>query len=141
MKAVTLNETEWSVLAFPKTKRAVRADALKTWMADVFPPAMKEMVGPNIQNEEVSGTLKLEPAGADKTFRYAVLSGEVRLVLADRTKVTHTGKLEMLLTYPLDTETVGSMQAVYEGIYPETDPKQSRTTSRKFVAAIESRPE
>jgi hypothetical protein len=140
VQAVAMMEEDWSVLSYPKTKKEVQAGAMKLWMAEVFPAGMKEMVGPNIQNDEVTGTLTFQPAGADKAYRYAIVSGEVRLVLAGRTKVTHTGKLDMLLKYSLDADAVVSMQAVYEGNYPETDPKQNRTTWRKFIAAMESLP-
>lgn len=137
VKAIPVPAQEWNDLKYPKAKQDIDAKSLKTILRDIFPPAMKEMVGPNIHNEEITGVLNFVAAGSDAKYRYATLTGEVKFILAGRTKVTHGGTFEAVLKYPLDKESVSQIKAVFEGIYPETDSKQQRITKRKYLAVVE----
>lgn len=139
VKAISMGTEVWSDLTWSGQSKAVSAKSLLPWLKDMFPPAMKEMVGPNVRNEAATGTLTLKPAGKDAKHRYAILSGKVDLVLAGRSSVTHTGTLELVLTYPLQTDNLISLQGTFRGSYPEGDPRRGTSTVHPYTAAVEFR--
>jgi hypothetical protein len=137
VKAIPVPSKDWNILEYPQNPREVPSNGLKVIFRELFPPAMKEMVGPDIHNEDISGTLTLAPAGSDSKYQYATLTGEVRFILAARTKVLHSGKLQAVIKYPKNKTEISHFQAYYEGTYPETDTFRNRKTDHKVVAIME----
>src|SRR5262249_30172597 len=87
---------------------------------------------------KISGSLRLEPAGADKAGRYALLRGKIKLAKGDDTESGFEGTLQAGLTYGPQAPRGQSVRAVVEGDYLY---RLRETQRMPLVAAIESRPE
>lgn len=138
VQPIALTSAEWATLAHPSASRTVAAELLRVWLEQVFPVGMKEMVGANIHNDRVGGSLTLRPAGSDTKYRYAILSGMVALTLAGRTQVEHDGTLKVVLAYPKTGSGIVALKGILNGTYPETDSFQNRVTQHPYVVVLES---
>jgi hypothetical protein len=137
VEVVPVTAEQWQALSFPDKSREVESEALKSWLVQMYPPAIRT-VDQSKPFTKMSGSLKLEPAGADRQRRYALLRGEVRLAKGDDTQSAFEGTLQAVLTYRRDSPEVRSLRAVVEGDYVY----RIRGTQRiPLMAAIESRPE
>jgi hypothetical protein len=137
VEVVAIPAEEWKALALPEKTKAIDAAALKNWLIQVYPPAIRA-ADEKKPFTRFTGSLKLEPAGADKQARYALLRGEIKLAKADENGSAFEGTLQAVLTYGLESPDVKSVRAVVEGDYLY----KTRGTQRiPVVAAVESRPE
>jgi hypothetical protein len=137
VEVVAMKADDWKALALPEKAREVEAAALKSWLVQLYPAGIRtaDQSKPFTRS---SGSLKLEPAGADKAGRYALLRGKIQLAKGDDKESAFEGTLQAVLTYALDAPGVKSVRAVVEGDYLY----RLRTTQRMpLVAAVESRPE
>jgi hypothetical protein len=137
VEVVPMKADDWKPLAFAPKGKEIEAEALKSWLVWLYPAGIRA-ADEQKRFQKFSGTLKLEPAGSDDKFRYAVLRGKVRLEKGSDTESAFEGELEVVLTYRRDAAEVQSVRGVVEGTYLY----RTRGTSReKLRAAIESRPE
>ncbi len=128
---------EWSVLAFPETPREVKPEALRAWLVQMYPPAIRT-ADQEKPFTKIVGSLKLEPAGADVHGRYAVLHGDVHLTKGDEKESAFQGRLQAVLSYRREGPEVQSLRGVVEGDYLY---RIRGTQTIPLIAAIESRPE
>jgi hypothetical protein len=137
VEVVAMAAEDWKALAFPEKAKEIDAAALRSWLVQLYPPAIRT-ADEKKPFTRITGSLKLEPAGADEKVRYALLRGEVKLAKGDEKESAFEGTLQVVLTYGLDAPEVKSVRAVVEGEYLY----RIRGTQRlPIVAAIESRPE
>ena len=116
---------------------ATRAEVLKSWLVRLYPAGIRA-ADEKKSFQKFSGTLKLEPAGSNDQFRFALLRGKVLLAKGGDTESAFEGQLEVVLTYRLDAAQVQSVRGVVQGTYLY----RTRATSRqKLRVAIESRPQ
>jgi hypothetical protein len=137
VEVVPMGAADWKALAFPETAREIEAETLRSWLVQLYPPAIRtaDQVKPF---HKITGRLKLEPAGADRKGRHALLSGEVRLARGDDKESAFEGTLRIVLTYPPDAPEVQLLRGVVEGEYLY---RMRGTQRMPLKAAIESRPE
>jgi hypothetical protein len=145
VEVVSLEPLDWQPLAWPTDSRSVEASALAKWLSQVYPPGVMERTNPVTKRvygiESVTGTLSMVPAGSDRTQRYALLRGNVRLHDDGDDDFSYEGSLSIVLTYRLDDPNVHSLRGVFEGIYPRTDPMRNRRREIPLQAVFESRPQ
>lgn len=136
VEVVPMKVDEWQTLSFPERSRAIEPDALRSWLVQLYPAAIRT-VDQRKPFRTVTGSLKLEPAGADKEGRYALLRGKVHLAKGDDTESAFEGAVQAVVTYRLDGPAVQSVRGVIEGDYLY----RMRATQRlPLRAALESRP-
>jgi hypothetical protein len=137
VEVVSMKADQWQPLALPTGAKDVDAELLKDWLVWLYPAAIRA-VDEAKRFQTFSGKLKLEPAGADKDGRYAVLRGEVRLAKGNDKESAFEGKLQLVLTYGSEATGVRSVRGVVEGDYIY---RMGGTQRIAMQAAIESRPE
>jgi hypothetical protein len=137
VEVVPMKAEDWQALALPEKAREVEAAALKRWLVQLYPAGIRT-ADQSKPFTRISGSLKLEPAGADRAGRYALLRGKVRLAKGGDQESAFEGTLRAVLTYGLDAPGVKSLRAVVEGAYLY---RLRKTQRMPLVAAIESRPE
>src|SRR5262249_29244601 len=79
VEVVPMKPEDWKPLAFPTKGKEIDAEVVKNWLVWLYPAGIRaadEMK----RFQKFSGTLKLEPAGSDEKFRYALLRGQIQLV-------------------------------------------------------------
>ncbi|MBI1914667.1 MAG: hypothetical protein HYS12_08010 [Planctomycetes bacterium] len=137
VEVVAMKAEEWKVLAFPGKTREIQAAALKNWLVQLYPAAIRaaDQAKPFTN---VTGSLTLEPAGVDKVGRYALLRGKIHLAKGDDNESAFEGTLQAVVTYRSDAAEVKSLRGVVEGDYLY---RTRGTHKLPIVAAIESRPE
>jgi hypothetical protein len=137
VEVVPMKARDWKPLALPEKAKEVEAAALKSWLVQLYPAGIRT-ADQSKPFTKISGSLKLEPAGADQAGRYALLRGKLKLAKGDDKQSAFEGTLQAVLTYGLDAAGVKSVRAVVEGDYLY----RLRATQRMpLVAAIESRPD
>ena len=137
VEVVPMKAEEWKALALLEKVKAVEAAALKGWLAQLYPAGIRT-ADQRKAFTQITGTLRLEPAGADKTGRYALLRGKIKLAKGDDNESAFEGLVNAVLIYGLDAREVKSVRAVVEGDYLY----RLRGTQRMpLVAVVESRPE
>lgn len=137
VEVVPMTADQWRTFALPSQAKEVEAEVLKDWLVWLYPAAIRA-ADENKRFQHFSGTLKLEPAGADQNGRYALLRGAIRLAKGNDNESTFEGSLQVVLTYPQDEPVVKSVRGIVEGDYLY----RTRGTQRMpMKVAIESRPE
>jgi hypothetical protein len=137
VEVVAMKAEQWEALALPEKAKEIEAATLKSWLVHLYPPGIRT-ADQSKAFTKISGSLKLEPAGADKADRYAMLRGKIKLAKGDDNESAFEGFLQAVLIYGLDTREVKSVRAVVEGDYLY----RLRGTQRMpLVAVVESRPE
>jgi len=137
VEVVPMEADAWKPLLFPEKPREIEAETLRTWLVQMYPPAIRT-VDQRKPFQKIAGRLKLTPAGADQNGRHALLSGEVQLTKGDDSQSAFEGTLQLVLSYRPDAPEVQSVRGVVEGDYLY----RIRGTQRlPLKAAIESRPE
>lgn len=137
VEVVPMKAGDWKPLEFPARKTEIAADVLKRWLVWLYPAGIRA-ADEQKPFQKFGGTLHLQSAGSDDTFRYALLHGEIRLEKQNDSESAFEGKLEAVLSYRHDVPEVRSVRGVVEGTYLY----RTRGTSRELLrVAIESRPE
>ncbi len=137
VEVIPMKPDDWKHLAFPDKTREIEAEILRSWLVQLYPPAIRT-VDQLKPFQKITGSLRLEPAGSDEKGRYALLRGEVRLAKGDEKESAFEGTLQAVVTYRLDAPEPRSIRGVVEGDYLY----RIRGTQRlPLKAAIESRPE
>ena len=137
VEVVAMKAEEWRVLAFPEETQEVEAEILRNWLVQLYPAGIRT-ADQSKPFTKITGSLRLEPAGADQKGRYALLRGKVRLAKGDDQESAFEGTLQAVVRYPRDALEVRSLRGVIEGDYVY----RIRGTRRMpLVAAIESRPQ
>jgi hypothetical protein len=98
VEVVPMTADDWKSLAFASTGKEIEAEALKSWLVWLYPAGIRA-ADEQKRFHKFTGTLTLEPAGADVKFRYALLRGKVRLAKGGDTESTFEGEFEAVLTY------------------------------------------
>jgi hypothetical protein len=137
VEVVPMKAPEWKAFSFPEKAKQIEAEVLRPWLVQLYPAGIRT-ADQRKPFTTMTGALKLEPAGADKAGRYALLRGKIKLAKGDDKESAFEGTLQAVLTYGLDAPEVKSVRAVVEGAYLY----RLRATERlPLVAAIESRPD
>src|SRR5215831_12153521 len=140
VEVVPMKAEEWKALALPEKAREVEAAALKRWLVQLYPAGIRT-ADQSKPFTRISGSLRLEPAGADRAGRYALLRGKIKMAKGGDKESAFEGTLQAVLTYGLDTPEVQSVRAVGEGDYLYRELRGRGTQRMPMVFAIESRPE
>lgn len=136
VEVVRTSPETWKLLAFPDEPRDVEAQALKAWLVQLYPAAIRT-VDQSKPFKTIAGSLKLQASGGDGKRRTALLRGDVRLSKGDETESAVEGRLELVLTYSADAADVVSVRGFFEGTYFY---RQRGELKFQLTAAIESRP-
>jgi hypothetical protein len=137
VEVVSMKPDDWKPFAYPPKDKEIEAEGLKNWLVWLYPAGIRA-ADEKRPFQKFSGTLKLEPAGADDTFRYALVRGPVQLAKGGEAESAFEGQIEVVLKYRPDAAEVQSVRGVIEGTYLY----RTRGTSREQLrVAIESRPE
>jgi hypothetical protein len=137
VEVVSMKPDAWKPIAFAPKGKEIEAEFLKSWLVWLYPAGIRA-ADEKKPFQKFTGTLKLEPAGSDGKFRYALLRGQVLLAKGGDAESAFEGQLEVVLTYRPDAVEVQSVRGVVEGTYLY----RTRGTNRqKLRVAIESRPE
>jgi len=137
VEIVAMKAEEWKALALPEKAKEIEATAVKSWLVQLYPAGIRT-ADQSKPFTKISGSLKLEPAGSDKTGRYALLRGKIKLAKGDDNESAFEGNLQAVLTYGLDARKVKSVRAVVEGDYLY---RLRETQRMPLVAVVESRPD
>jgi hypothetical protein len=140
VEIVPMRAEDWKALALPEKAKGIEATALKNWLVHFYPAGIRT-ADQRKPFTQITGTLQLEPAGADKHSRYALLRGKVKLAKGDEKESAFEGNLQAVLTYGLQSPEVQSVRAVGEGDYLYRELRGRGTQRMPLVVAIESRPE
>lgn len=139
---VTTRAEDWAPFAWTENARILATESIQPWISVAYPPAKFEMVGrSSFPNTIVAGKLAWRPAGSDDRHRYALATGDLTLVLEGRDRVEYGGRIEIVLTYDLDSSEIRSIRGVILGTYPSYDVGKDRSHDLRFAALFESRPE
>jgi hypothetical protein len=137
VEIVSMTPDDWKPFVFAPKGKEIEADVLKRWLVWLYPAGIRA-ADEKKPFQKFHGKLKVDPAGSDDKFRYALLRGQVLLAKGGDTESAFEGQLEAVLTYRLDAAEVQSVRGVIEGVYLY----RTRGTRReKLRVAIESRPE
>jgi hypothetical protein len=137
VEVVPMKAEEWTALALPEKAKEVEAAVLKSWLVQLYPAGIRT-ADQGKPFTRITGSLKLEPAGSDRTGRYALLRGKIQVAKGDDKESAFEGTLQAVLTYGLDAAEVKSVRAVVEGDYLY---RLRETRRMPLVAAVESRPD
>jgi hypothetical protein len=137
VEVVSMKADDWKPFAYAPKGKDIAAQVLRNWLVWLYPAGIRA-ADEKKPFQKFSGTLKLEPAGSDAKFRYAVLRGKVALAKGGDTESAFEGQLEVVLTYRPDVAEVQSVRGVVEGTYLY---RTRETSPQKLRVAIESRPE
>jgi hypothetical protein len=116
VEIVSMEADDWKPLAFAAKGRDIEAEVLKNWLVRLYPAGIRA-ADEKKPFQKFSGTLKLEPAGSDEKFRYALFRGKVVLTKGGDAESAFEGQLELVLTYRMDEAEVQSVRGVVEGTY------------------------
>jgi hypothetical protein len=137
VEVVSMKPDDWKPFAYTPKSQDVEAEVLKKWLVWLYPAGIRAADEKKLF-QKFSGTLKLEPAGSDDRFRYALLRGKVVLTKGGEAESAFEGQFEVVLTYRPDAGEVQSVRGVVEGTYLY---RTRGTSPQKLRVAIESRPE
>jgi hypothetical protein len=136
VEVVPMKAEQWRPLTFPSGVTEIAADHLKDTLVWLYPAGIRT-ADETKRFQAFTGTLTLEPAGADKEHRYALLRGAVKATKASDKESAFEGTLDLVLTYGPDSPRVHSVHGVVAGdfIY-----RTGGIQRMPLTAAIESRP-
>src|SRR5262249_4135614 len=77
VEVVPMKAEDWKALAFPEKARDVEAETLRSWLVQLYPPAIRT-VDQKEPFREITGRLELEPAGGRHKVRKATQSRDNR---------------------------------------------------------------
>jgi hypothetical protein len=137
VEVVPMKAEEWKALALPEKAKEVEAAVLKSWLVQLYPAGIRT-ADQSKPFTKITGSLRLEPAGSDRTVRYTLLRGKIQVAKGDDKESAFEGTLQAVLTYGLDAAEVKSVRAVVEGDYLY---RLRETQRMPLVAAVESRPD
>jgi len=147
VQPVPMKADEWKALSYSDRPREIDAEFFRACVTEIFPGAIRAASSPRAPGfaSKLPGTLKLEPAGSDEKFRYALLHGPVQLFYtrslgnkAEPSEPKFSGTLQAVVKYGLTTPEVHSLRGMIDGNYLYM-PGPNGTF--KMTAAVESRPE
>lgn len=131
VEAVPMSDDLRKALAWPASPRDLSAADLRPWLAQIYPPAIMDGKG---GFRKIDGTFRLESAGSDDKFRYALLEGEAQFVLDNAARTSYEGTLSVVLRYARQGG-LSSLRGVLETTF------QKGPDSISMTATIESRPD
>ena len=144
VEVVHLNDDDWAPLNYSHRSKTVDASQLSKWLSQVYPPGVMERTNPRTKRvyriQTVTGDLAYSPAGSNREFRYAVLTGRVRLTDEGPDRFSYAGRIDLALTYPRTKDRVASIRGTFAGIYPRFDRKRQQIRHIPLEAVFESRP-
>lgn len=135
VEPVALGKRELKALRYPEAEREIRAQELGSWFEQIYPPAQMSRSG---MVEQIAGSLTLAPAGRDAQQRYAILTGDIAMVLDDRGATEYGGMVEIVLGYAEGALEPSFVRGVFGGIFPRSDRMSGRMHEIMVIAAIES---
>ena len=145
VEVVPMTKADWKPLAWPDKERTVSANALKSWLSQIYPPGVMERTNPQTKVvyaiKATEGDLKLTPLKQEGEERQAILRGVVRLTDEGPDEFSHQGILEIVLTYRKGEASPHSLRGYFDGLYPRNDRMHRDIRWLPLQAAIESIPE
>ena len=147
VEVVPITEGERELLSWSPEARTLDAAALKSWLAQIYPPGVMERTNPQTKEayriESVEGTLTLTPAGTRGKHRFMMLRGTIGLTdegedYFSEDHFSYDGKLEILLAYPQGSGDFSALRGVFDGIYPRFDRMHNRQRNIPLRAVFES---
>lgn len=138
VRAVALSAEQRKALSFPAETKTVEAEMLRSWLELLQLPRVRE-ADANVPFKRMAGSLKLQRAGADAKFRYAIMTGSIVLT-KDEGQSSAEVAFQGVVMYGLDRPDVHSLRGVFEGEY-QYRPGRGTAQPIKISAALESVPE
>lgn len=143
VETVPMTPVEWMALSPPEKEdgKTLEAESLRSWLVHLYPAGIRT-ADQKVPFRKIIGSLKLETAGSDKNFRYALLRGKIHLAKGEGAAVeaasAFEGTMEAVLSYRRDQSEVHTLRGVIEGNYLY---RIRGTKPMPLSVAIESRPE
>lgn len=119
-------------LTYSAKKRELKTADIQPWLEQMYPPAIMDGFGGFAR---ITGKLLASPAGQDKSYRYLLVTSDLTFELDNRGRSGYTGKLDLVLRYPLKSNALHSIRGVMVAEVPKGPELIPMTV------AIESRPE
>jgi hypothetical protein len=143
VEVVPMSPEEWGKLSLPEgsPSRRIEPETLRKWLVHLYPAGIRT-ADQQIPFRDMTGVLKLEPAGSTGESRYGLLQGAILLTkgagpAADATSAFE-GTLRAVLTYPRGGSEVQSLRGAIDGFYIY---RIRGDIPMPLRIAIESRPE
>lgn len=137
VEAVPTTKEVRESLRYPEQATALKAGALRSWLEQIYPPAVMDGKG---GFERIDAALTLRPAGRHGAGRCALVEGDVKFALDNTTRITYQGKLAAVVEYLDDSAEPQRVRGVCECVFPKHNPQGQVVERIRMTAAIESRP-
>lgn len=137
IEAVAINEKEQQILRYTGQTHKVEAQALKRWLAQMYPTAVMDGHG---GMNQITGTLTYTSAGENELHRYAVLRGNVRFELDNKTRISYQGPFDLVLRYTKTSEELESVWGTMTTKVPRADMKGKTVEMVAMTVALEPIP-
>lgn len=139
VEVVPVSAAQWQPLRYPAGARELDAKVFRPWLEQMYPPAVMDGLG---GFRSITGTLTIQPAGADREFRYAIVQGTIDFALDNEFAMRYQGPLELVLKYRHDSPDVATLRGTLTAKVPRQEFKGPRTVEYvTMTAAVESRPD
>jgi hypothetical protein len=138
VRAVALSAEQRDALAYPAEAKTVEAEMYRSWLELLQLPRVRE-ADATVPFKKIAGSLKLQPAGADAKFRYALMTGSITLA-KDEGQSSAEVTVQGVVRYRIDRPDVLSVRGVIAGLY-HYRLRGAEHASMKLSAALESTPE
>jgi hypothetical protein len=119
-------------LSYSAHEHEIKVADIQPWLEQMYPPAIMDGFG---GFSKITGKLTASPAGKDKDYRYVLVKGDVSFELDNQGRASYSGKLDLVLRYPLKSPSLQSIRGVMASEVPK-GPEMIPMT-----VAIESRPD
>ncbi len=131
VEVVPMTDALRKSLSYSSQEHEIKIADIQPWLEQMYPPAIMDGFG---GFAKITGKLIASPAGKDDDFRYLLVKGDVTFELDNRGRSGYSGKLDIVLRYPLQSSELHSIRGVMVSEVPK-GPEMIQMT-----VAIESRP-
>lgn len=138
VEAVPSSNRLKKILAHPEKETRIGADGILPWLEQFYPPAIMDGMG---GFETIEGEFTLRPAGSNGKSQFALLTGEAKIKLDNRTGISYIAQVSIALEYDQDSSDLTRVRGVMETTFPKKDMQGRVVENIRMTAAIESRPE
>ena len=132
VEVVPMTDEHRKALSYSAQEHEIKVADIKPWLEQMYPPAIMDGFG---GFSKISGKILASPAGQDKDYRYLLVKGDLTFELDNQGRASYYGKLNLVLRYPLKSQSIHSIRGVMVSEVPK-GPEMIPMT-----VAIESRPE
>lgn len=124
-------------LQYPKDTVPLKTELLRPWLEQIYPPAIMDGKG---GFDRIDASLTLRQVKTNGATRYAMIEGDVKFALDNKSQIRYDGKLAVVVEYAGDSPQALSIRGVCDCVFPKHNPQGQPVERIRMTAAIESRP-